>query len=417
MRAVPTGKSWSKQHFKIRTPRPLVDPFQLGKVHERKEWWRERRISPSTFLGFPDSSSVKLSGVIGYVEKMDSSSLVFVVAAAVGKKITSPEMLLKWSHRCQQLSSKMSITEIASVVENLNKLGFADKSLFNAFCGSINRQLLKLTRSECKVCLTLLPIGSHLHRQLSVRSELLAETANISSNKSENVPPSITCATFPQNESSSRTVSHILKLWNVSEQSAKLALTAALRELDGSSWFKIIFLLQMFNNVPQLVNVDLLNHIISDQEPLFCKISASEVKLLIECGGFIFQQKPKLARKISEYLLSNNVHFSTVANGLLLVEKGHLHLRDLTTRLSSKIDTMVKSSEIDPPSLLRLYVQSDSIGRSTKQAAKFMVSFCPKSSLIEMANENDIYNAAIELMADEGPDGTMTNISSCWNRL
>ena len=98
---VPTDRNWSKQHPRIRTPRPLVDRFNLGSLHPNKEWWRERRIAPATFMGFPDVSKAEVRGGSLYVEQMDAATLAVIVDKCVRDKICNEEFFSKFFQKLQ----------------------------------------------------------------------------------------------------------------------------------------------------------------------------------------------------------------------------------------------------------------------------------------------------------------------------
>ncbi|CAD7943251.1 unnamed protein product [Amoebophrya sp. A25] len=75
----PQGRnSWALQNHRIRQPRPLVDRFAMKREHREKEWWRERRIAPATFMGFPDMSKHALRGGSLYTEQMDAPTLAVI---------------------------------------------------------------------------------------------------------------------------------------------------------------------------------------------------------------------------------------------------------------------------------------------------------------------------------------------------
>ena len=127
---VPTDRNWAKQHPRIRTPRPLVDRFNLGNLHPNKEWWRERRIAPATFMGFPDISKAELRGGSLYVEQMDSATLSVIVDKCVVEKIVNEDFWAKFSWRAQQLCPSISSnTDLAYLFRGFSRSGWFDSHL------------------------------------------------------------------------------------------------------------------------------------------------------------------------------------------------------------------------------------------------------------------------------------------------
>lgn len=127
---VPTDRNWAKQHPRIRTPRPLVDRFNLGNLHPNKEWWRERRIAPATFMGFPDITKAELRGGSLYVEQMDSATLSVIVDKCVAEKIVNEDFWAKFSWRAQQLCPSISSnTDLAYLFRGFSRSGWFDSHL------------------------------------------------------------------------------------------------------------------------------------------------------------------------------------------------------------------------------------------------------------------------------------------------
>ncbi|ESS28409.1 hypothetical protein TGDOM2_300030 [Toxoplasma gondii GAB2-2007-GAL-DOM2] len=78
----PSKRTWSKQHNKIFTPRPLSERFSPHKLHPEFEWWRERTVQPSAlFMGFPDLLALPLRGGSAYIHEMDAATLAVVLAS------------------------------------------------------------------------------------------------------------------------------------------------------------------------------------------------------------------------------------------------------------------------------------------------------------------------------------------------
>lgn len=110
---VPTDRNWSKQHSRIRTPRPLVDRFNLGNLHPNKQWWRERRVAPATFMGFPDIAKAQVVGGSLYCEQMDAATLSVIAERTANDGIADPEVWSQLGWRAQQLCNSMNETDLA----------------------------------------------------------------------------------------------------------------------------------------------------------------------------------------------------------------------------------------------------------------------------------------------------------------
>ncbi len=136
---VPCERTWSKQHPRIRTPRPLVDRFNLGRMHPNKEWWRERRVAPATFMGFPDVAQAALRGGSLYTEQMDAPTLSVIVDRCVSEKIFNLEFWEKFSWRTQQIINTTSPTEVAYLFRGFSRAnGFWDSHLVLSLLGRID---------------------------------------------------------------------------------------------------------------------------------------------------------------------------------------------------------------------------------------------------------------------------------------
>ena len=57
----------------------------MHRQHNEKEWWRERRLAPATFMGFPDPSKQDLRGGSMYIEQMDAVTLAVVIDKCVNE--------------------------------------------------------------------------------------------------------------------------------------------------------------------------------------------------------------------------------------------------------------------------------------------------------------------------------------------
>ena len=136
-----TEETWSRQHHKIRTPRPLVDEFDLGTIHKRKEWWRERRIAPETYMGFPDVRNIDLRGGPLHAEKMNASVLSIITNKVVEDGIRSPDVLQKLCWRAQQLATKTTQPELCYFFQNFARADWYDQYFVTTVLGNIYRRL------------------------------------------------------------------------------------------------------------------------------------------------------------------------------------------------------------------------------------------------------------------------------------
>ena len=150
---LPTERTWSKQHPKIRTPRPLVDRFNLGRMHPHKEWWRERRLAPATFMGFPDVTKAELRGYNLYTEQMDAATLAVIVDKCIVEKIFNEEFWGKFSWRTQQIINKINETEICYLFRSFSRRDWIDSHLILSLWGRSDLLLSKIGLEDASVLL------------------------------------------------------------------------------------------------------------------------------------------------------------------------------------------------------------------------------------------------------------------------
>jgi hypothetical protein len=148
---LPTERTWSKQHPRIRTPRPLVDRFNLGRMHPNKEWWRERRVAPATFMGFPDVTKAEVRGGSLYVEKMDAATLSVIVDKCVSERISNSEFWDKFSWRTQQIINTVSGTELAYLFRGFSRANMVDTHLLLSLWGRTDWLLPNIERADLAV--------------------------------------------------------------------------------------------------------------------------------------------------------------------------------------------------------------------------------------------------------------------------
>eukprot|EP00403_Amphidinium_massartii_P028175 CAMPEP_0178402924 /NCGR_PEP_ID=MMETSP0689_2-20121128/17103_1 /TAXON_ID=160604 /ORGANISM="Amphidinium massartii, Strain CS-259" /LENGTH=653 /DNA_ID=CAMNT_0020023861 /DNA_START=28 /DNA_END=1985 /DNA_ORIENTATION=+ len=137
----PNRHTWSKQHYRIRTPRPLVEKFDLSRDHPQKEWWRERRIAPATFLGFPDVTKLGLRGGELYVEQMDAVTLAVICDKCVKEGILDDDMWSKFGWRAQQISSRTHEPDLCYIFRAFARADWFDQNLLTTYLGRLHRRL------------------------------------------------------------------------------------------------------------------------------------------------------------------------------------------------------------------------------------------------------------------------------------
>eukprot|EP00921_Rhytidocystis_pertsovi_P010575 GHVQ01017019.1.p1 GENE.GHVQ01017019.1~~GHVQ01017019.1.p1 ORF type:complete len:697 (+),score=56.57 GHVQ01017019.1:174-2264(+) len=145
----PSKRTWSKQHEKIRTLRPLVDTFAMSKLHPEKEWWKERQQKPATFMGFPDVSKHSLRGGSLYIEQMDPVTLSVILDKCVTEQIFDHSM---WSAFCWQ-AQRMSNTTVEPSLGHIYK-SFAQADWYDGYfiitlLGRIQRRMHMFMVSDC----------------------------------------------------------------------------------------------------------------------------------------------------------------------------------------------------------------------------------------------------------------------------
>lgn len=149
----PSRRTWSKQHYRIRTPRPMVDRFRLENEHPEKEWWRERRLAPATFFGFPDVTKHGLSGANLYTEQMDAVTLG-VLADKCGKEnIVDPDIWRKFSWRAQQLAHQMHEPELCYVFRAFSRVNWYDQNLITTYLGRLHKRLPRFSLVDFAILL------------------------------------------------------------------------------------------------------------------------------------------------------------------------------------------------------------------------------------------------------------------------
>ena len=121
----------------VRQPRALVDRFSMHREHREKEWWRERRLAPATFMGFPDVSKAALRGGSLYVEKMDSVTLAVILDKCVKEDWLDDEMWGKFCWHSQKLAVKMIEPDLCYTFRAFAKANKFQSNWFATYVGRI----------------------------------------------------------------------------------------------------------------------------------------------------------------------------------------------------------------------------------------------------------------------------------------
>ncbi|KAF4691591.1 hypothetical protein FOZ60_015170 [Perkinsus olseni] len=149
----PGRKSWSKQHLKLRTPRPLTDRFTMGNLHPNKEWWRERRVAPPTFMGFPDVAKIELRGGELYAERMDAPTVAIIMAKCLKDNIGAPEIWNKLVWRAQHLACRSTEPEICYIWRAVSQRDWYDSHFVATLLGRLDRRLPMFAIHDCSIAL------------------------------------------------------------------------------------------------------------------------------------------------------------------------------------------------------------------------------------------------------------------------
>lgn len=149
----PGRRTWSKQHYRIRTPRPMVDRLDLSIELPQKEWWRERRITPATFFGFPDVGKASLRGGSLYVEQMDTVTLAVLLDRCLKQQVLDPEMWTKFSWRAQQLAARTHEPDLCYIFRAFSRADWFDQNLLTTYLGRLQRRLFMFQLPDVAVLL------------------------------------------------------------------------------------------------------------------------------------------------------------------------------------------------------------------------------------------------------------------------
>eukprot|EP00392_Amoebophrya_sp_AT5.2_P016054 g16293.t1 len=182
----PTNRTWALQNYRIRQPRPLVDRFNLKREHREKEWWRERRIAPATFMGFPDVSKFALRGGSLYTEQMDAQTLAVILDKLVadGREkggthtAAEQEMWEQFSWRAQQLAMQTVEPDLCYIFRAFARADFLDTQFFCTYVGRLSRRLAYFTVKQTCIVLEGL-LASPRFRNAKLEKKLCGHLAEL----------------------------------------------------------------------------------------------------------------------------------------------------------------------------------------------------------------------------------------------
>ncbi|CAE7323469.1 Zdhhc9 [Symbiodinium natans] len=127
--------------------------FDLSRVQPQKEWWRERRVAPATFFGFPDITKAGLRGGSLYTEQMDAVTLAVLADKCVQENVWDPEIWLKFSWRAQQLSTRTEEPDLCYIFRAFARADWFDQNLLTTYLGRLHRRLPQFQLPDVTVLL------------------------------------------------------------------------------------------------------------------------------------------------------------------------------------------------------------------------------------------------------------------------
>ncbi|CAE7373665.1 Zdhhc9 [Symbiodinium microadriaticum] len=152
--------------------------FDLSRVQPQKEWWRERRVAPATFFGFPDVTKAGMRGGSMYTEQMDAVTLAVLADKCVQENVWDPEMWLKFSWRAQQLSTRTQEPDLCYIFRAFARADWFDQNLLTTYLGRLHRRLPQFQLPDVAVLLEAFENprfrqGEYLQRSLTHMALLL----------------------------------------------------------------------------------------------------------------------------------------------------------------------------------------------------------------------------------------------------
>eukprot|EP00375_Theileria_parva_P002021 XP_764696.1 hypothetical protein [Theileria parva strain Muguga] len=160
-------KTWSKQNPLFKTPRPLVDPYNLGRLHPDKEWWNlpKKGLNPDTFMGFPDVLNIEKHGGSLYTHCMDSSTLSMVVYRCIENGITDIDIWHKLTLKALKLAMSLDTYVISVLYLYFSLSSHYDHKFVSTFVGRILATLDQFTLEECSNVILAMDNPKYYHEQ------------------------------------------------------------------------------------------------------------------------------------------------------------------------------------------------------------------------------------------------------------
>ncbi|GIX63565.1 DNA-damage inducible protein [Babesia caballi] len=173
----PTRKSWSKQHPDFRTRRPLVEPYNLGRLHPEKEWWKLPRkgLSPQTFMGFPDVAQLEKRGGALYAHLMDGHTLSMVLYRCIEKEVKDEDIWRSLTLQALKLAMSLDPHLVSLLFLYFSRSACYDNRFVATFTGRILATLSQFTLRECTNVLLAMENERFLHELTKERVTRHAE--------------------------------------------------------------------------------------------------------------------------------------------------------------------------------------------------------------------------------------------------
>lgn len=135
------NRTWSRQHEKIRTRRPLAEYYPVERIHPENEWWRERVLKVQTFMGFPDVGMQALRGGTIFSEKMDAITLSVILDRMATEKIENDDVWNQLCWRAQNLAHETNEPDLGYIYRAMAKGDWFDQHFVTTYLGRIQRRV------------------------------------------------------------------------------------------------------------------------------------------------------------------------------------------------------------------------------------------------------------------------------------
>ncbi|KAK1937373.1 hypothetical protein X943_001403 [Babesia divergens] len=165
MHSIAARKTWSKQHPDFRTRRPLVEPYNLGRLHPEKEWWRLPRkgLSPQTFMGFPDVAHISKRGGSLYTHLMDGHTLTMVVYRCLETGVDDITIWRRLSLQALQLAMSLDPYIVSLLFLYFSRSPHYDYKFVATYTGRVLATLDQFKLLECANVLMAMENSMFMH--------------------------------------------------------------------------------------------------------------------------------------------------------------------------------------------------------------------------------------------------------------